>query len=116
MLKHPERRENLIVFLTDLAAYPYRTLIQNDNAILNLDLNDIIHFLFDDTELAYNTHSEIGWFLKSVEEAEAIHELANIINILLNKYGTYLLDTEYIEKPEWQDVVAAAKNALNIIG
>lgn len=64
MLKHPERRQNLIIFLTDLAAFPYQVVIQNSNAILNIDLNDIIHFLFDDTELAYNTHHEIGWFFK----------------------------------------------------
>ncbi len=75
-------------------------------------------FIFFLTILNWHiTHiMKLDGFLKSVEEAEAIHELTNMIDILLNKYDTHLLDTQYIEKPEWQNVVAAAKNALNIIG
>lgn len=115
MIKHKERRDNLIVYLTDLATYPYRFNIKENKQILDMDLDDIIHFFFDDTQLANNTAHELSWILESEEEIRIIKELTEILDKILNKYGVHLLDTDYIYKPEWKNVINTAQEALDII-
>ncbi|EXB46957.1 hypothetical protein J699_00535 [Acinetobacter sp. 1000160] len=80
-----------------------------------MDLDDIIHFFFDDTQLANNTAHELTWILESEEEIRIIKELTEILDKILNKYGVHLLDTDYIYKPEWKNVINTAQEALDII-
>ncbi|ENW05082.1 SCO4402 family protein [Acinetobacter beijerinckii] len=115
MINHKERRENLIVYLTDLATYPFKFNIKENEKILDMDLDDIIHFFFDDTQLANSTARELGWILESEEEIRIIKELTEILDKILDKYGVYLLDTDYIYKPEWKNIIYTAQKALDII-
>jgi hypothetical protein len=115
MIKHKERRENLIVYLTDLATYPFKFKVQGNEKILDMDIDDIIHFFFDDTQLANNTAHELGWILESKEEIHIIKELTTTLDKILDKYGVYLLNTDYIYKPEWKNVIYTTQKALDII-
>jgi len=72
------------------------------------ELDYTIHFLYDDTNLGSNPYSEIEFILISVDEAEKILTLVRSIDSIFNMYGLGLDDKDYIEKPEWSCVVAAA--------
>lgn len=79
------------------------------------DMNETLHFLYDDTRLSENSNHYIGVFLSSREEAAAIDKLLDAIEAFFREYNAEMTDAEYIEKPEWQDVLAAAKEAYELI-
>ncbi|MDT4820935.1 hypothetical protein FQZ97_540870 [compost metagenome] len=74
-----------------------------------------VHFLFDDSSLAQDALSTIGWILKDASEAESVTALVRTIDVVLNRYGTNLSDAEYIEVPEWRFVVVAAKATMAVL-
>ena len=73
-----------------------------------------IHFLFDDTDLARDPNSTVGFILKDASEVEVISGLILKIDDIFNKYGTGLTDEQYMATPEWVDVICAAKRALDL--
>lgn len=74
-----------------------------------------VHFLFDDTSLSSNPEKTIGVFLKDEKEANSIKVLCDEINAILDKYGTKLPDKEYINCPEWNNVLKLAKIAYDTV-
>lgn len=78
-----------------------------------LDLS--IHFLYDDTSLATNPESWIGAILYNKYEAQAVKHVTESIDKIFDKYGLNLTDKEYIEKPEWDEVIENAKKAYLIL-
>ncbi|CAM4247552.1 CdiI immunity protein domain-containing protein [Bordetella tumbae] len=114
-LKCPAMRKELIDYLQGLADkdYQYKAWVNDQRPGGGHDeLNYAIHFLYDDTNLAGDPRSTLGWFLKNDEEVVSISDLVKKIDFVFGKYGLELTDKEYIEKPEWDDVVQAAKTAL----
>jgi len=83
--------------------------IQEDN------FDYAIHFLFDDTGLADDTMGQIGCTLYDENEAKLVATVINAIDALFDKYGTELTDEQYLLKPEWQAVLAAAKTAYPVL-
>ncbi|PIT09874.1 hypothetical protein BGI30_06480 [Snodgrassella alvi] len=107
-------RQELVSYLCALADknYQYMSWVKNDRPNGGHDeLDYTIHFLYDDTDLAENPESMIGWILTSQEEAEMISNVIRALDTLFEIYGTELTDKEYLEKNEWNDVVDAAKKA-----
>lgn len=120
MVKFKERRTNLIAFLEVLADSEYQNKFWKQKKGVNViqnyaDFEMVIHFFFDDTQLAEDAYHEIEYFLKTEQEAIVLTELTQLLNALLEKYGTTLLDSEYIEKPEWSKIINHAKKVLDII-
>lgn len=117
-LHSSEMREELVDYIKVLSDRQYqekfwvrqeRTVdIQHD------ELDYAIHFLFDDTDLARDPNSTIGFLLKGASEVEVISSLIFIIDDVFNKYGTGLTDEQYMATPEWVDVICAAKMALDL--
>lgn len=79
------------------------------------ELDYTVHFLYDDTELASDPASMIGWILLSLDEVNAISNVIKALDVVFNKYGLNLTDKEYIEKDEWANVVEMAKIAKDIM-
>lgn len=53
--------------------------------------------------------------LKDMDEVRLVAELIDQVEKVLKKYGTGLTDAEYINVPEWPDVVQAACIAFECI-
>ena len=78
------------------------------------ELDYTVHFLFDDTTLSTEPDKWIGLILKNTEEATSIQNLCSLLGNIFKRYGYDKDDAEYIELPEWSDVVNAAKFSLII--
>ena len=115
-VKHPEMRKELEEHLQALAdpAYQRRVWVdgQAEGAVQHDEFDYAVHFLFDDTQLASDVHSTVGWILSDAAEAECITALVRSIDVVFERYGFKLSDAEYIELPEWHSVVQAAKAAV----
>lgn len=114
-VKYPEMRKELEEHLRALAdpAYQRRVWVdgQAEGAVQHDEFDYAMHFLYDDTELASDAHSTVGWILNDASEAECITALVNSIDVVFERYGTELSDAEYIELPEWRTLVLAADAA-----
>ena len=117
-LIYPNMRSELIDHLSALAdpEYQERVWVKHQPApgIEYDEFDYVVHFLFDDTSLATDPESCIGWYLTNEREVVAVRIVVNSINVLFDKCGKCLKDSEYLAKPEWLDVVAAAKTALGV--
>ena len=70
--------------------------------------------MYDDTDLADDPMSLIGWILTGKNEADVITNLVKALDIIFDKYGTELADKEYIAKNEWENVLSMAKDAKSV--
>ncbi|TQV80809.1 hypothetical protein FKG95_11715 [Denitrobaculum tricleocarpae] len=65
--------------------------------------------------MATNSESWIGVILKNEEEMLAVDEVIGAIDDFFEKYSEEMRDSEYIEKPEWENVVSAVRKAYELI-
>lgn len=117
-VKYPEMREELIDYIHGLGdeKYQYQAWVEDNRPSGGHDeLDYAIHFLYDDTDLADDPESMIGWVLTGKDESDVIASLVSALNAVFDKYGTELADKEYIAKKEWVSVIDAAKKAEKIL-
>lgn len=112
-------REELLRSLLELSDPEYQRnkwLPENSsNGVPESNLDYSVHFLFDDTSLSTSPEKCIGWFLKDECEAKLVFEVSQKLSDIFMKYGTELEDRDYIQLPEWVDVVRKAKFAYDAI-
>ena len=114
-LKFPAMRDELISYLLGLsnAEYQYNAWVARADPDLAYDeFNYVVHFLYDDTDLATDADSWVGLIFREGSEALAISEVVRSLDVIFEKYGTALSDAEYLTKPEWAYVIESSKNAL----
>ncbi|PIF76585.1 hypothetical protein CLU95_3752 [Variovorax sp. 54] len=118
-ITYPEMRQELIEYLQGLADPQYQRRVWVDqlleDGVQHDEFDYAVHFLFDDTALASDPHSTIGWILKDASEADTVTAVVASIEAVFAKHGTKLSDAEYIELPEWHSVVATAATAVACI-
>ncbi len=118
-MKYPWMRAELLGYLEGLSdpAYQKACWVEGKcpDGIRHDELDYAIHFLYDDTEIGSAPDRCIGVFLNNQEEAECIRRVCEAIDDLFNKHGTELSDAEYISLPEWDKVVASAREALHVM-
>ena len=121
LVEWPEGREEIITNVIALSDIDFqkRVWLHQDKweevGYGNFDL--AVHCFFDDHSLlSEDTHSAIGIYLLDANEADAIKILTLKIDQILGRYGTSLKDEQYIEKPEWQEILNAAKVARLALG
>jgi len=115
-LSQPHRRLELIEFLKELAdpACQKKDWLHPNPSDGDGGIDAVIHFFFDDTSLNDDINTEIGTFLKSKLEAEAISEVVNRLGEILSRLGD--ADSEaYILDIRWAGVVSAASAALKAV-
>lgn len=119
-LKLPSMRKELVDYLQGLSdrEYQYQAWVNNRRIGGGHDeLDYAVHFLYDDTNLARDPISTVGWILKNNDEVDLISDLVRQLDHIFDKYGLDLTDKEYIETMEWEAVIksaAAAKKHLEI--
>lgn len=88
---YPEVRRNLIEILHDLYDLDYQCRVWVGGEKLGENFHDefsnAVHFLYDDSLLASDPASTIGWILRDKNEVEKIEMLVNAIEIVFQKYG-----------------------------
>ncbi|MCA1368873.1 hypothetical protein I6F15_15905 [Bradyrhizobium sp. BRP14] len=115
LLEFPWMRAQLLDFLRGLADYQYQLenwQVVRPNVTRYDELDYTVHFLYDDTRLASDPESTIGAFLYDQNEVQGIRSIIAAIDQVFETYGLELSDAEYLEKPEWMQVVDAAAKAL----
>jgi hypothetical protein len=118
-MHYPEMRKELLKHIDALSNRDY----QRDCWIFHRcppgvehdELDYAIHFFFDDTKLAEEPVTLIGWILESVKEAEAVKEVTDSIDAMLQKHGYNHTDEYYINTLEWNRVVETAEKAREIL-
>ncbi|MCY1293130.1 hypothetical protein D9M70_423780 [compost metagenome] len=75
------------------------------------ELDYAVHFLFDDTALATDPVSTVGWILLNEVEAGLIEKVTTSLNVIFEKYGLELDDKDYIATKEWGSVLISAEAA-----
>src|SRR5690606_17006667 len=118
-LMYPNMRQELLEYLDGLADRDYQQKVwvrgEPYPGVEHDELDYALHFLFDDTDLASTPEKSIGVFLFNDDEARAVHSVAEALDALLTQYGVNLSDAEYLAKPEWTQVVDAARLALQTL-
>ncbi|HEU5157695.1 MAG TPA: hypothetical protein VFU43_11935 [Streptosporangiaceae bacterium] len=76
------------------------------------DLDANISFLYDDSDIAEDPQRNIGYALRNEGEARAIENLHKVLSPLYDALPPGIDDAEVIALPEWQAVVAAARQAV----
>lgn len=133
-LKFPELRERLLENLRSLADAENQSqvsLIQEKVNHLKITFeieeehcNFNVHFIYfefafdfvyDDTSLVENPKGAIGLFLKNEREAQAIEAVLHAIEQVFQATGIGVTDQEYINSPEWTNVLETVSHALQTI-
>jgi hypothetical protein len=118
-LIYPHMREELIAGLRGLSdrGYQERVWVRGEqvDGVVHDEFDYVIHFIFDDTSLASDAASCIGWFLLDEQEADSIQELVQTLSSLFEIYGLDLADSEYMAVPQWERVIGAAKNTMVLL-
>jgi len=107
-LEHPWHRDTLIDYLRELSD---RETQERDWLPGQGNFDYVVHFLFDDQE----PHDALGYYLRTQAEVNAVVAVYDAIDSVLNLYGTELEDLEYVAKPEWSNVIATSRRALEIL-
>jgi hypothetical protein len=118
-VKYLDMRAELIQHLNALSDIDYQqrawVLGRSEGDVVHDEFDYAVHFLYDDTHLASDPTSTIGWILRNDEEATEISKLIEAMEVVFQRYGTKLSDAEYIQLPEWTAVLTTAKNAASLI-
>jgi hypothetical protein len=116
-LKHMERRAALLHTLEELSDPEYQRLNWVEKRSGNPwdSFDEVIHFLFDDSNLAEDASKEVGFILLDEAEAMAVSKVTSALDLLLNVRGTRLTDAQYIASPEWKGIVECAHHAAAIV-
>ncbi|WP_338503760.1 hypothetical protein V6R86_08650 [Sphingomonas kaistensis] len=108
-LSMPHRRSEMVLYLHEMASSDPRTLwsAQREKG-LAAGIDEVFHFFFDDNDL---DETDIGVTLLNHTEVAAIQHLKAALEIVLGSVGNGD-DIAFTGHPMWQQVSAAASNAL----
>ncbi|NJO17541.1 MAG: hypothetical protein HC877_17930 [Thioploca sp.] len=118
MIRFPHLRQELIETLQTLAdsEYQQQAWVERNVPKGMEDSFDIaIHFLYDDTHLADNPEITVGLILEKSEEVPLIKALIEALDHVFEALGLEATDEEYINCPQWEQVLRTAKVALLVI-
>lgn len=111
---YPYMRLDLREFAHSLGdpAHQDRVWIQHRPLDKQDNLTDVVHFFYDDTDLAIHPDRYIGGILKDGSEACAVGALTSALDELFAQLGTEQPDVAYLRAPGWTKVVALARDLV----
>jgi len=116
---YPEMRERLLSAARELSdsSYQRRVWVERQLPIGREDagFDYCVHFIYDDSPLGEDPAKAIGYFVRDEREAHAISRLVQALDALFDAWGTELSDAQYIEAPEWEGVLQAAKALRQVL-
>ena len=107
-IKFPEMRAEMLDYL-DLVG---RLQQDQESPSAAEDLEYIVHYFFDDTELAQKPDEYIGITLISKEEVSVIRNFGKLLNEYLEKFSPGASPLRFEEGEEWKAIQTAAGLAL----
>jgi len=111
----PDKRKELMQLLAELAdGERQRNLwIKHIDYPNSSGIDEIFHFMFDDTDIGTDSYSEIGRILKNRSEADVMKKLSLSLKRLLNRLGDQNSDI-YVHDAEWPEVMGIALYAMKV--
>lgn len=115
-MKYPEMRQELLLSIKILSDLEYQKQKWVNNNSGEHDCFDyIIHFLYDQADFDEDSEAIIGLFVKNEEELIGIMKVIESLEKLFEILGTNASDSDYINSPQWKNVIINAKKALKIL-
>jgi hypothetical protein len=107
----------LIAYIEELASPAFQQEVRlNDppdtSAVYWID--GIVHFFFDDSDLAEKPSSEIGYILFDEAEAEVIKDLCNLLSRMVDELGD-ARSVDFLNHPLWDLVMPTAETAYALL-
>lgn len=109
-LKLPAKRAELVEYLKDIAG----NVPGSDPGYRDFDIDQTIHFFFDDTNLGDSTRSNLGEILFDSTEEKAVKLLTAALEAILKELGdqeTYA----FLQHPSWPSIRQLATEAMAIL-
>jgi hypothetical protein len=110
-IKYPSMRAELSSYARDVARASAADLPGSRES-----LDYLVHFLFDDTTLAENANSTVGWILKSPEEAECLKALASALDRFLEAFPGNATPENAFTDPLWKEVQRRSEVVAALVG
>lgn len=112
-LKQLNKRVELVSLLLELAdkQTQERLWIRHEDYPNSSGIDEVFHFLFDDTDIGENPKSLIGIVLLNEQEAYEIEALSGVLSRILSRLGN-VGSEYYMRDDEWPLVMSQAMSAL----
>ena len=111
------KRIELIAFLKEISSTAKASTSHIEEQVptaARFDIDFLIHFLFDDTDLAKNSQGEVGSILDSMEEANEVAQLSAVLDVIIDELGDRATK-DYVAHHSWSKVIEHADNALKLM-
>lgn len=111
--KFSHLRADLIQYVYGLSDHQYqqkfwgKTLAENPD--FYDDFDQAIHYLYDTLELDNQPETWLNLVFLNNNEIQLAKNLINALEKLFQLYGLKLTDSDYQQKPEWEDILFSAK-------
>jgi hypothetical protein len=116
-LRHPDMRAALLDTLVGLGDPAYQQAAWIERSIdqhLITGIDQVYHFLYDDTDLGNDPDGCIGYTLFDFEEAKAVRAITELLDLLLDELGD-ARDANFLRHPLWPRVVERANLAFALL-
>lgn len=107
-VKFPEMRHELIYDMRALLASGTESPADWRRVVHTLEA--AIHIVYDDSALSQDASSEVGWMLKSEEEAESIRAIVAAMENVFAKFGVKPSDDGFLGDPRWVALMSAVSH------
>ncbi|MEU7180408.1 SCO4402 family protein [Streptomyces celluloflavus] len=117
-VQFPDMRERVASAVRHLADPQYQQRVWIRREYPHSEYYDDFTLTFntlDDTAVLVDPHAAIGITLSSVTEADAMQQLAERLDEILDAVGGTSPDSDFLASPLWSGVVDAARNALDVL-
>jgi len=112
-LEQPNKRLELVSLLSELAdkEAQERLWIRHEDYPNSSGIDEIFHFIFDDTDIGDEPKSLIGIVFLNEQEAYELETLSALLSRMLNRLGN-MSSEYYMRDDEWPLVMSQAMSAL----
>lgn len=111
-MKYPNRRAELISYLEDLADEDGR---QERWSASGEELDQAVHFIYDDTPLGDHPERAVGFFLEDEKEVPAVKRLVGALDRLFETHGTARGNAHVGPHAEWEAVKNRSHKLLELL-
>lgn len=80
-----------------------------------ITLRSAIEYFFNDIEINNVPERGLGFYFKDQAEVNAIRAFSTRLKIMIDLIGLNVSDVSYVRYPLWNEVLQAAKNAVDLM-